>query len=41
MENILAEERKQSLRELARALGVEFHNLNFLQQALTHTSYAN
>ena len=41
MENILSEERKQSLRELARALGVEFHNLNFLQQALTHTSYAN
>ena len=41
MENILSEERKQSLRELAKVLGVEFHNLNFLQQALVHTSYAN
>lgn len=41
MENILSEERKQSLRELAKTLGVDFHNLKLLQQALTHTSYAN
>ena len=41
MENILSEKREHELCELAAALGVKFANLNFLQQALTHTSYAN
>ena len=41
MEKILSEKREQELCGLAAALGVEFTNLNFLQQALTHTSYAN
>ncbi|SFT74749.1 ribonuclease-3 [Selenomonas sp. GACV-9] len=41
MENILSEKREHELRELAATLGVKFVNLDFLQQALTHTSYAN
>lgn len=37
----LSEERKQKLGELASSLGVKFKNINLLNQALTHTSYAN
>ena len=41
MQNILSEKRKQELLHLAADLGVEFRDLSLLQQALTHTSYAN
>lgn len=41
MEKILSEARRRELVSLAAALGVKFNNLNYLQQALTHTSYAN
>lgn len=37
----LSEERKQKLGELASSLGVRFKDINLLNQALTHTSYAN
>ena len=33
--------RKRALLALAKTLGVQFHNIDLLQQALTHTSYAN
>ena len=41
MENIRSESRKQELKELAKSLGVEFRDISLLQQALTHTSFAN
>ena len=41
MENIRSESRRQELLILARRLGVEFRDLSLLQQALTHTSFAN
>ena len=41
MENILSEDRRRRLAELSAVLGVKFRNMNYLQQALTHTSYAN
>lgn len=41
MENILSEHRRRELDKLSAVLGVKFSNLNYLQQALTHTSYAN
>lgn len=37
----LSEKRKQKLGELVVRLGVKFNDLNLLNQALTHTSYAN
>ena len=37
----LSAARTQSLLDLSARLGVSFHNLLFLHQALTHTSYAN
>ncbi len=37
----LAEARIKSLNELAGRLGIRFRNLALLDQALTHTSYAN
>lgn len=39
-ENVTALRRKKLL-ELSRSLGVEFNDLGLLNQALTHTSYAN
>jgi ribonuclease-3 len=41
MGNIRSESRKQELKELAKSLGVEFRDISLLQQALTHTSFAN
>ena len=41
MGNVLKEGRRQELLELSARLGVEFHDLGILDQALTHTSYAN
>ena len=41
MENIRSESRKQELEVLAKSLGVEFRDISLLQQALTHTSFAN
>ena len=41
MENIRSESRRQELLALATSLGVEFRDLSLLQQALTHTSFAN
>ena len=41
MGNIRSESRKQELKELAKSLGVEFRDISMLQQALTHTSFAN
>ena len=41
MGNIRSESRKQELEELAKSLGVEFRDISLLQQALTHTSFAN
>ncbi len=41
MENIRSESRQQELLALATSLGVEFRDLSLLQQALTHTSFAN
>ncbi len=37
----LSEDRKHQLLTLAADLGVKFRNIHLLQQALTHTSYAN
>ena len=41
MENIRSDSRKQELEVLAKSLGVEFRDISLLQQALTHTSFAN
>ena len=41
MGNIRSESRKQEFKELAKSLGVEFRDISLLQQALTHTSFAN
>lgn len=38
---MLTNERIQELKFLCQSLEVEFHNLSFLHQALTHTSFAN
>lgn len=40
-EMLLAAERRVQLEELAARLGVDFKDINLLNQALTHTSYAN
>jgi len=37
----LTENRRQELKALAQELGIEFHDLEIFNQALTHTSYAN
>ena len=37
----LSQERKAKLSVLENALGVKFNNIALLNQALTHTSYAN
>lgn len=37
----LSKEREQNLLVLASALGVKFNDISLLNQALTHTSYAN
>ncbi len=37
----LTESRRKELLELSRRLGVEFRDLSLLDQALTHTSFAN
>ncbi len=37
----LSEERRKKLLDLACCLGVKFDNIKLLNQALTHTSYAN
>lgn len=37
----LSRTREKKLLELAKSLGVTFNNINYLNQALTHTSYAN
>lgn len=37
----LSNERRAKLLALAKVLGVEFNDLNLLNQALTHTSYVN
>ena len=41
MDKTLNEERLKELVEFSHALGIDFHDIRFLHQALTHTSYAN
>ena len=41
MEKIRSEAWRRDLIQLAEKLGVKFNDLSLLQQALTHTSYAN
>lgn len=37
----ISEERRQRLEEFAAVLGIKFNDIGLLNQALTHTSYAN
>lgn len=39
--NEISETRRKSLLELSERLGISFNNLKLLDQALTHSSYAN
>ena len=41
MDRVLTAEREADLGRLSSRLGISFHNLALLDQALTHTSYAN
>ncbi len=41
MDSRMTERRTEELRQLEKRLGVRFHDLNHLEIALTHSSYAN
>ena len=41
MDRVLTAEREADLQKLSSRLGISFNNLALLDQALTHTSYAN
>ena len=41
MKDCVTGERRRRLEGLAKRLGVQFNDISWLHQALTHTSYAN